>query len=30
MRAFEILESPDDNREKVHAIDLFKDMHVVS
>ena len=28
-RAFEILETSDDNREKLQAIELFKDMHLV-
>jgi hypothetical protein len=27
--AFEILETSDDNREKLHAMDLFKDTHLV-
>jgi hypothetical protein len=28
-RAFEILETSDDNREKLHAMELFKDTHLV-
>jgi predicted transcriptional regulator len=28
-RAFEILESSDDNREKLQAMELFKDTHLV-
>ena len=27
--AFEILETSDDNREKLHAMELFKDTHLV-
>ncbi len=28
-RAFDILETPDDNREKLQAMELFKDIHLV-
>ena len=28
-RAFEILETSEDNREKLHAMELFKDTHLV-
>jgi hypothetical protein len=28
-RAFRILETSDDNREKLHAMELFKDTHLV-
>jgi hypothetical protein len=28
-RAFDILETPDDNREKLQAMELFKDTHLV-
>ena len=28
-RAFDILETSDDNREKLHAMELFKDTHLV-
>jgi transposase len=28
-RAFDIIETSDDNREKLHAMELFKDMHLV-
>jgi transposase len=28
-RAFDILETTDDNREKLHAMELFKDTHLV-
>ena len=29
-RAFDVLESSDDNREKLQAMELFKDTHLVS
>jgi len=29
-RAFDILESSDDNREKLQAMELFKDTHLVN
>jgi hypothetical protein len=28
--AFHMLETPDENREKLHAMELFKDMHLDS
>jgi hypothetical protein len=29
-RAFDIIETSDDNREKLQAIELFKDIHLVN